>query len=243
MFCGTGLVPPDLGYFYVSITFLLVSLMQLAMLPLALVLVLALITRGDGCACMQLYSPCNQLAHSAVSVHRHSPVRGPEAAGAEEGTRKQRLRVHCATKIVDQVCSYPNHQPRAADDVEVPAGRFGHIELRPLWEGALCRLSHVFFPQLTHTRRAISFFQYSGDDSSWGYLAGSNQYTDGWQHIACRTYDLSKDEFRPDRRDSVNTNNAGVVTNVHLCDLGIEGELATSAFRRAEGSRASCDLS
>ena len=119
--------------------------------------------------------------------------------------------------------------------MEVPIQRHGLHELRPVRKGSI-RLVSLSTSQLC-TDNLLAPLQYSGDDGSWGYLAGSSQYTDGWQHIACRTYDMSKGEFGPDRRDNVNLSNAGVVTTIHLTDLGIEGELATSALHRASRER------
>jgi Fungal cellulose binding domain len=70
--------------------------------------------------------------------------------------------------------------------------------------------------------------RFSGDDSSWGYLNGGG----GWEHIACRTYDITGDEFPGLWHDGQNVSRTGVVTTIHLTDLGIEGTLesAKAAF-------------
>jgi hypothetical protein len=54
----------------------------------------------------------------------------------------------------------------------------------------------------------------NGLDESWGHDGG------GWEHIACRTYDLTPAELggKP-------VHNAGVVTNIHITDLTTEGTL------------------
>lgn len=57
---------------------------------------------------------------------------------------------------------------------------------------------------------------HSGTDNSWGYLGGGG----GWEHIACRTYDLTSAET-----GTAKTN--GVVTNIHITDLKIKGTLAS----------------
>ncbi len=67
----------------------------------------------------------------------------------------------------------------------------------------------------------------SGSDDSWGYLNGGG----GWEHIACRTYDMTPAEFPGLWHDGFNISRMGVVTTIHLCDLGIEGELQTLKAR------------
>ena len=47
----------------------------------------------------------------------------------------------------------------------------------------------------------------------------------GWEHIACRTYDMTPSEFPGLWHDGMNISRMGVVTTIHLCDLGIEGTL------------------
>ena len=61
----------------------------------------------------------------------------------------------------------------------------------------------------------------SGADDSWGYLNGGG----GWEHIACRTYDMTPAEFPGLWHDGMSINRTGVVTTIHLTDLGIEGTL------------------
>ena len=61
----------------------------------------------------------------------------------------------------------------------------------------------------------------SGADDSWGYLNGGG----GWEHIACRTYDMTPAEFPGMWHDGMNISRTGVVTTIHLTDLGIEGTL------------------
>jgi len=61
----------------------------------------------------------------------------------------------------------------------------------------------------------------SGADDSWGFLNGGG----GWEHIACRTYDMTPAEFPGLWHDGMNINRTGVVTTIHLCDLGIEGPI------------------
>jgi hypothetical protein len=63
----------------------------------------------------------------------------------------------------------------------------------------------------------------SGADDSWGFLNGGG----GWEHIACRTYDLTPAEFPGLWHDGMSINRTGVVTTIHLTDLGIEGTLAS----------------
>ena len=53
----------------------------------------------------------------------------------------------------------------------------------------------------------------SGADDSWGHDGG------GWEHIACRTYDLTAAET------GGSTN--GIVTNIHITDLKTTGTLAS----------------
>ncbi len=72
------------------------------------------------------------------------------------------------------------------------------------------------------TQRSDPCGKNSGADDSWGYLNGGG----GWEHIACRTYDMTPVEF-PDWHDGMNITRMGVVTTIHLCDLGIEGPLET----------------
>lgn len=60
----------------------------------------------------------------------------------------------------------------------------------------------------------------SGADDSWGYLNGSG----GWEHIACRTYDMTAEEFPPGTLTvGTNMSRAGVVTNIHLARDGMGG--------------------
>ena len=61
---------------------------------------------------------------------------------------------------------------------------------------------------------------HSGADDSWGYLNGGG----GWEHIACRTFDMSPAEFA-NFHAGMNISRMGVLTTIHLCDLGIEGTL------------------
>jgi hypothetical protein len=50
----------------------------------------------------------------------------------------------------------------------------------------------------------------NGADDAWGKDGG------GWEHIACRTYDLSGEEFKGVWRSDMNISRMGVVTNIHL---------------------------
>ena len=60
----------------------------------------------------------------------------------------------------------------------------------------------------------------SGSDDSWGREGG------GWEHIACRTYDMAgESEFAGMWRSDMSVSRMGVVTNVHLTDLKIPGTL------------------
>lgn len=59
----------------------------------------------------------------------------------------------------------------------------------------------------------------SGKDDSWGSLNGGG----GWEHIACRTYDMTPKEFPNWNRGRDNINRTGVVTTIHLTDLKIPG--------------------
>ena len=62
----------------------------------------------------------------------------------------------------------------------------------------------------------------SGSDNSWGWEGG------GWQHIACRTYDMVGDtEFAGMWRSDMNVSRMGVVTNIHITDLKIPGTLSS----------------
>ena len=60
----------------------------------------------------------------------------------------------------------------------------------------------------------------SGADDSWGREGG------GWEHIACRTYDMSgESEFTGMWRADMSVSRMGVVTNIHITDLKIPGTL------------------
>ena len=60
----------------------------------------------------------------------------------------------------------------------------------------------------------------SGSDDSWGHEGG------GWEHIACRTYDMVGDtEFAGMWRSDMSVSRMGVVTNIHVTDLKIPGTL------------------
>lgn len=63
----------------------------------------------------------------------------------------------------------------------------------------------------------------SGKDDSWGYLNGGG----AWEHIACRTYDITPQEFGPFFNPwTSNVNRSGFVTTIHLTDLGLPGAQA-----------------
>ena len=60
----------------------------------------------------------------------------------------------------------------------------------------------------------------SGADDSWGREGG------GWEHVACRTYDMVGDtEFAGMWRSDMSVSRMGVVTNIHMTDLKIPGPL------------------
>ena len=60
----------------------------------------------------------------------------------------------------------------------------------------------------------------SGSDDSWGKDGG------GWEHIACRSYDLDgPSEFAGMWRSDMSVSRMGVVTNIHITDLKIPGTL------------------
>lgn len=61
--------------------------------------------------------------------------------------------------------------------------------------------------------------KHSGADDSWGYLNGGG----AWEHIACRTYDISPAEFPDKDPKTFNVSRSGFITTIHLTDLGIEG--------------------
>ena len=62
---------------------------------------------------------------------------------------------------------------------------------------------------------------HSGADDSWGYLGGGG----GWEHIACRTLGMTPSEFGTSWHAGMNISRMGVVTTIHMTDLGIEGSL------------------
>jgi hypothetical protein len=50
----------------------------------------------------------------------------------------------------------------------------------------------------------------SGSDDAWGHDGG------GWDHIACRTYDMTSADFPGTWRSDMNVSRMGVVTNIHI---------------------------
>jgi hypothetical protein len=70
----------------------------------------------------------------------------------------------------------------------------------------------------------------SGTDDAWGKDGG------GWEHIACRTYDMNgATEFAGVWRSDMSVSRMGVVTNIHITDLKIPGTLESLG----KGARAS----
>lgn len=60
----------------------------------------------------------------------------------------------------------------------------------------------------------------SGTDDAWGKDGG------GWEHVACRTYDMDgASEFAGMWRSDMSVSRMGVVTNIHITDLKIPGTL------------------